>query len=110
VKLLDERVVERAREAGLDVLVYAPHFTRLADVRERAKRFSTDEVTVVPGREVFTGSDRPTARRWRRFPQSPVNTSRWVCRSRCRTSSPSRRRFRSSSDRAPPCSSRIRGF
>jgi len=55
VKVLDERVVERAREAGLDVLVYAPHFTRLADVRERAERFSTDGVTVVPAREVFTG-------------------------------------------------------
>ncbi|SHH15813.1 PHP-associated domain-containing protein [Halobaculum gomorrense] len=55
VKVLDERVVERARESGIDTLVYAPHFTRLPEIRERAERFSTDEVTVVPAREVFTG-------------------------------------------------------
>ena len=55
VKVVDERVVDRAREAGIDVLVYAPHFTRLPDIRARAERFSTDDVTVVPAREVFTG-------------------------------------------------------
>jgi len=55
VKVLDGRVVERARESGVDALVYAPHFTRLPEIRERAERFSTDEVTVVPAREVFTG-------------------------------------------------------
>ncbi|ESP89907.1 PHP-associated domain-containing protein [Candidatus Halobonum tyrrellensis] len=54
-KVLDERVVDRARASGIDVLVYAPHFTRLPDIRERAERFSTDDLTVVPAREVFTG-------------------------------------------------------
>ncbi len=58
VKVLDERVVERAKARGLDALVYAPHFTRLPDVRERADRFSDDDLLVVPGREVFTGSWR----------------------------------------------------
>lgn len=58
VKVLDERVVERAKARGLDALVYAPHFTRLPDVRERAERFSDDELLVVPGREVFTGDWR----------------------------------------------------
>ncbi|MFB6167813.1 MAG: PHP-associated domain-containing protein [Haloferacaceae archaeon] len=56
VKTLDERVVERAANRGVDVLVYAPHFTRLPAIRERADQFSTDEVLVVPGREVFTGA------------------------------------------------------
>jgi predicted metal-dependent phosphoesterase TrpH len=58
VKVLDERVVARAKARGLDALVYAPHFTRLPDVRERAARFSDDELLVVPAREVFTGSWR----------------------------------------------------
>ena len=57
-KVLDERVVERARAAGLDALVYAPHFTRLPEIRERAARFSTADLTVVPAREVFTGDWR----------------------------------------------------
>jgi len=56
VKVLDERVVERAKRRGLDVLVYAPHFTRLPTIRERAERFSDSELTVVPAREVFTGT------------------------------------------------------
>jgi predicted metal-dependent phosphoesterase TrpH len=55
VKVLDERVVARAKERGIDALVYAPHFTRLPAIRERAARFSDDDLTVVPGREVFTG-------------------------------------------------------
>ena len=55
VKVLDEAVVRRAKDRGLDALVYAPHFTRLADVRERASQFSDDELTVVPARELFTG-------------------------------------------------------
>jgi predicted metal-dependent phosphoesterase TrpH len=55
VKVLDERVVARAKERGLDALVYAPHFTRLPDVRETAERYSDEELTVVPGRELFTG-------------------------------------------------------
>ena len=56
VKVLDERVVERAKRRGLDALVYAPHFTRLTDIREAAARFSDDELTVFPARELFTGS------------------------------------------------------
>lgn len=56
VKILDERVVRRAKANGIDVLVYAPHFTRLPDIRARAQRFSDDDLLVVPGREVFTGN------------------------------------------------------
>lgn len=55
VKTLNERVVSRARARGVDALVYAPHFTRLPDIRARADRFSGDGVLVVPAREVFTG-------------------------------------------------------
>ena len=58
VKVLDRAVVERAKARGLDALVYAPHFTRLPEIRERAARFSDDELLVVPGREVFAGSWR----------------------------------------------------
>jgi len=56
VKVLDERVVERAKARGVDALVYAPHFTRLSDIRERARSFSDDELTIYPGRELFTGT------------------------------------------------------
>lgn len=55
VKVLDDAVVERATRAGLDVLVYAPHFTRVPDIRERAAAHSSEELLVVPAREVFTG-------------------------------------------------------
>jgi predicted metal-dependent phosphoesterase TrpH len=58
VKVLDERVVERAKARGLDALVYAPHFTRLPEIRARAERFSDDELLVVPAREIFTGDWR----------------------------------------------------
>ncbi|WP_255150813.1 PHP-associated domain-containing protein [Halorarius halobius] len=58
VKILDERVVERAKRRGLDAVVYAPHFRRLPEIRARAERFSDDELLVVPAREVFTGSWR----------------------------------------------------
>ncbi|MFB6092051.1 MAG: PHP-associated domain-containing protein [Haloquadratum sp.] len=58
VKILSERVVDRAKARGLDVLVYAPHFTRLPDIRTRAERFSDDDLLVVPAREVFTGTWR----------------------------------------------------
>lgn len=56
VKTLDERVVSRAKSRGLDVLVYAPHFTRLPDIRQQAERYSDDELLVVPARELFTGN------------------------------------------------------
>lgn len=55
VKVLDETVTRRAKRRGLDVLVYAPHFTRWPDIRRRANQFTDDELLVVPGREVFTG-------------------------------------------------------
>jgi predicted metal-dependent phosphoesterase TrpH len=55
VKVVDERVVERAKAAGLDVLVYAPHFEHLSTIAERAARFSDEELLVVPAREYFTG-------------------------------------------------------
>ena len=58
VKVLDEGVVRRAKERGLDALVYAPHFTRWPDVVDRAERFSDDELLVVPARELFTGDWR----------------------------------------------------
>lgn len=58
VKVLDDRVVRRAKARGIDVLVYAPHFTRLPDIESRADQFSDDELLVVPAREVFTGSWR----------------------------------------------------
>ena len=58
VKVLDESVVERAKARGLDALVYAPHFVRLPEIRERAARYSDDDILVVPGREVFAGSFR----------------------------------------------------
>lgn len=55
VKVLDDRVVERAKRRGLDAIVYAPHFMQLPDIREQAARYSDDDLLVVPGREVFTG-------------------------------------------------------
>ena len=58
VKLLDDRVVARAKARGIDALVYAPHFTRLPTIRDRAARYTDDELTVVPAREVFTGDWR----------------------------------------------------
>jgi predicted metal-dependent phosphoesterase TrpH len=58
VKILNEEVARRAKDRGLDVLVYAPHFTRLPEIRIRAERFSDDELLVVPAREIFTGSFR----------------------------------------------------
>ncbi|MFC4245547.1 PHP-associated domain-containing protein [Natribaculum luteum] len=58
VKVLDERVVRRARRAGLDAIVYAPHFTRLPEIRARAEAYSSDDLRVIPAREVFTGSWR----------------------------------------------------
>ena len=58
VKVLDEEVVARAKARGLDALVYAPHFTRLPDVRAAAERFSDSDLLVVPAREVFTGTWR----------------------------------------------------
>ncbi len=58
VKVLDERVVRRAKERGLDALVYAPHFTRLPAIEATAERYSDEELAVIPAREVFTGDWR----------------------------------------------------
>ena len=54
-KLLDERVVTQAKQRAVDVLVYAPHFTRLPAIKKRAAAYSDSELLVVPAREVFTG-------------------------------------------------------
>ena len=58
VKILNERVVGRAKAQGINVLVYAPHFTRLPSIEERARHFTDDDLLVVPAREIFTGSWR----------------------------------------------------
>ena len=58
VKVLDEGVVERAKRRGLDALVYAPHFEQLPKIRETARRYSDDDLLVVPAREVFAGTWR----------------------------------------------------
>lgn len=55
VKVLDEEVIRRAERREIDVLVYAPHFTRYPSIVEKANRYSTDEVTVIPARELFAG-------------------------------------------------------
>jgi predicted metal-dependent phosphoesterase TrpH len=55
VKVLDDDVVRRAKSAGLDAIVYAPHFTRLSTIERRASRYTDDELLVVPARELFTG-------------------------------------------------------
>ena len=36
VKILSDEVVARAKRRGIDVLVYAPHFTRLPEIRRTA--------------------------------------------------------------------------
>ena len=53
VKVLSESVVERAKSRGVDVLVYAPHFVRVPDIRKAAAAYSDDELLVVPARELF---------------------------------------------------------
>ncbi len=58
VKVLNERVVERAKSRDVDALVYAPHFVPLPEIRRRAEAFSDDDLLVVPAREVFTGTWR----------------------------------------------------
>ncbi len=58
VKVLDDRVVRRAKQRGLDGIVYAPHFTPLPAIEAQARRFSDGDLTVYPAREVFTGTWR----------------------------------------------------
>lgn len=56
VKVLNETVIRRAKTVGLDAIVYAPHFRRLPEIEARADRYSDSELTIIPAREVFTGS------------------------------------------------------
>ena len=56
VKILDERVVDRAKSRGLDALVYAPHFARLPNVAAKAEAFSDEDLRIFPAREIFTGN------------------------------------------------------
>lgn len=58
VKVLDDAVVTRAKQRGLDAIVYAPHFRRLPTIQQQAAAYTDDELLVVPGREVFTGTWR----------------------------------------------------
>ena len=58
VKILNEDVARRAKHRGIEILVYAPHFTRLPEIRARTERFSDEELLVVPAREIFTGDFR----------------------------------------------------
>jgi len=54
-KILTDAVAARAKRRGIDVLVYAPHFTRLPDIQRKAAKYTDDELLVVPAREIFTG-------------------------------------------------------
>jgi len=54
-KILTDAVAARAKRRGIDVLVYAPHFTRLPDIQRKAAQYTDDELLVVPAREIFTG-------------------------------------------------------
>lgn len=56
VKILDERVVERAKKRGLDAIVYAPHFTRFPNIKAKAEAFADDDLAIYPAREIFTGN------------------------------------------------------
>ena len=56
VKVLSAAVVERAKRAGLDALVYAPHFTSLPTIEADAQRYADDDLAIIPARELFTGA------------------------------------------------------
>ncbi|MFW6448999.1 MAG: PHP-associated domain-containing protein [Halobacteriota archaeon] len=55
VKVLDGPTLEIARRRGIDAVVYAPHFTPWPEIRRRAAALSTEDLLVVPAREIFTG-------------------------------------------------------
>lgn len=55
VKVLDESVKSLALARGLDALIYAPHFTPWPTVVDHARRYTDDDLLVVPAREIFTG-------------------------------------------------------
>ena len=56
VKVLSDEVVTCAKAREIDVIVYAPHFTRFDNIRSRAAQFSDDDLLIIPAREIFTGS------------------------------------------------------
>lgn len=58
MKVLNDAVVRRAKARGMDAIVYAPHFVRLPEIQSRAAAYSDAELTVIPARELFTGSWR----------------------------------------------------
>lgn len=58
VKVLDERVRRLAIRRGIDAIVYAPHYTPWPTIVEQAAAVSDERLTVVPGRELFTGGWR----------------------------------------------------
>lgn len=58
VKILNDAVVERAIAADFDAIIYAPHFTRIPEIRREAASYSSEDLLVIPAREVFTGSWR----------------------------------------------------
>lgn len=72
VKLLDDGVVTRAKQRGLDALVYAPHFRRLPAIQQRAEAYTDDELLIVPGREVFTGTWRDRRHLLVVDPETPI--------------------------------------
>ena len=55
VKVLNQSVINRAKAAELDVLVYAPHFTQLHDIQATAEAYTSDDLQIIPAREIFTG-------------------------------------------------------
>ena len=55
VKVLSETVVNRAIQSGLDTIVYAPHFTPLPAIEREIATYAGTDLTIIPGREVFTG-------------------------------------------------------
>jgi len=90
-KILTDEVTARAKRRGIDVLVYAPHFTRLPDIQRKAARYTDDELLVVPAREILPATGRTAATCWRS-----------AFRSRLRISSPSRRQWPTATDKTPP--------
>jgi Predicted metal-dependent phosphoesterases (PHP family) len=55
IKTLSPSVIARAAARGVDAVVYAPHFTPLPAIEATAAAYDDAPVTVIPGREIFTG-------------------------------------------------------
>ena len=58
IKTLSPSVIARAVARGVDAVIYAPHFTPLPEIEATAAAYGDAPVTVIPGREIFTGSWR----------------------------------------------------